>query len=33
MYERMLDKNTIPDEVTVREHLGEDSHNRLADMG
>ena len=32
MYERLLDKNVIPDEATIREHLGEESHKRLAAM-
>lgn len=32
MYERLLDKSVIPDEATIREHLGEESFKRLADM-
>lgn len=32
MYERLLDKSVIPDEVTIREHLGVESHNRLVAM-
>lgn len=32
MYERLLDKNVIPDDSTIREHLGEDSYKRLATM-
>lgn len=32
MYERLLDKNLIPNEDIIREHLGKDSHKRLADM-
>jgi len=32
MYERLLDKNVIPDMATIREHLGEKSYERLAAM-
>lgn len=32
MYERLLDKSAIPDEATIRNHLGEASYSRLADM-
>jgi len=32
MYERLLDKNVIPDAATIREHLGEESYERLAAM-
>jgi hypothetical protein len=32
MGERLLDKNVMPDEAAIREHLGEDSLNRLAAM-
>lgn len=32
MYERLLDKNTMPDEAIIREYLGEESRKRLAAM-
>jgi hypothetical protein len=32
MYERLLDKSTIPDEPTIREYVGEESHKRLTAM-
>lgn len=32
MYERLLNKSVIPDEATIREHLGEESHKLLADL-
>ncbi len=32
MNERLLDKGVVPDEVTIREHLGEESCKRLADL-
>lgn len=32
MNERLLNKSTKPDERTIREHLGDESYKRLADM-
>ena len=32
MYERLLDKSVVPDEATIREHLGEKTAKRLTDM-
>jgi len=29
MYERLLNKSVMPDEATIREHIGEESHKRL----
>ena len=29
MYERLLNKSVMPDEATIREHIGEESHERL----
>ncbi len=32
MYERLLDKTTIPSEEVIQKHLGEESYKRLANM-
>ena len=32
MYERLLDKSVVPDEATIREHLGEKTAKRLTAM-
>lgn len=32
MHERLLDKEIMPDAASIREHLGEESDKRLADM-
>ena len=32
MYERLRDKSVVPDEATIREHMGENTAKRLAAM-